>query len=521
MFAAPIDQAVITSHATNRSFEAIPLHTIQFTRTVCLLAFVITGLLTVLSFSMCFVVSWQAWGSSAVGALLGVIPAGCSWWLARYTTQYRQAAWIISVASILIVIAIYWEAPFFGIYLIFLFLLTTIQVILGRLQAFLTFGIFLINTLAYSIINQNNFFAPDGQVVKVGYDTFVLWWVVIGGIVWLTSVLYDRVDHDNRALNLQTLELKQALEELRLRQAASENVSRQVLEMGAELSLISKHQLVGSQQQLTALTEVASLVAQISHSAGSIEEQTTLVKESIGEINQRTLRVQTTSQEALAAGNGGQAAIQSTVTATQKVSQQYQILEQNLAELQHFQAQIETVVTTINSMSREIHLLSLNAALEAVGAGIYGKRFLVVAGEVRNLAQRSQQASAEVGNILSKIEGGINQVAQSAQAAQDELEIALSATSESDKTIQVILEALHLNAQEVIHTSQLASAIARQIVSVNEATLQQVSATTQSAHNVQEIKAIAAQNSSVSTQLNQSASELEQVSIRLLTSLIA
>lgn len=510
-----------TPALNDESFEASQTHTIRFTRTVCLVAFVIIGLLSLLSLAMCLLVSWQAWGSSAIGATLAWLPAGCSWWLTRYTSKYRLAAWTISVTSVLIAVLIYWQSPFFGIYLIFLFLLTIIRVILGRLQAFATFGIFLLSTLAYAIANRNDFYAPDGQLVKVGYDTFALWWIVIGGTLWLTSLLYDRVQHDNHILSLQARELKQALEELRLRQTASENVSRQVLTMGSELSLISQQQLVGSEQQLNALTEVASLVAQIAHSADNIEEQTTLVKAGIGEINQSTLRVQATSQEALAAGNGGQQAINSTVTATQKVSQQYELLRHNLADLQQFQAQIETVIATINAISREIHLLSLNAALEAAGAGTFGERFLVVAGEVRNLAQRSQQASAEVGGILGKIEAGITQVAQSAQAAQAELEIALAATGESDKTIQVILEALHLNAQEVAHTGQIASAIARQILSVNQATLQQVSATSQSAHSVLEIKAVAAQNSTVSNRLTQSASDLEQVSARLLSSLTA
>jgi methyl-accepting chemotaxis protein len=515
-----IDQSVNNSSASSEPTKMSQSYTVQFTRTVCLLAFILLGLLTLLSFAMCFVVSWQSWGSSAVGALLGLFPASVSWWLSRYTTQYRLAAWIISLSSVLIATLLYWQSPFFGIYLIFLFVLTTIRVMLGRTQAFLSFGILLLNTVAYAVLNHNSFYAPDGQEVKVGFDTLALWWVVMGGVLWLTSLLYDRVQHDNRTLQFQALELRQALDELKQRQTSSENVSRQVLAMGAELSQISKQQLVSSQQQLTALTEVASLVAQIANSAGSIEEQTSLVKENIEKINESTLKVQTNSEKALAAGNGGQSAIHSTLLATQKVSQQYHFLWQNLAQLQQYQAQIGTIVATINAISREIHLLSLNAALEAAGAGGYGERFLVVAGEVRNLAQRSQQASVEVGDILGKIEEGINQVAQSAEAAQSEVEITLKATGESDKAIRLLLEALQQNVQEVIQTGQLASAIARQIVSVSAATFQQVSATSQSAHNVQEIKAVAAQNSKVSNQLNQSATHLEQVSARLLSSLI-
>ncbi len=76
--------------------------------------------------------------------------------------------------------------------------------------------------------------------------------------------------------------------------------------------------------------------------------------------------------------------------------------------------QINQITELINGISEKTRLLSLNAAIEASRAGETGKGFSVVAGEIRKLAQQSNEAAGEIGSLIKmnekRIKSGANKV---------------------------------------------------------------------------------------------------------------
>ena len=89
--------------------------------------------------------------------------------------------------------------------------------------------------------------------------------------------------------------------------------------------------------------------------------------------------------------------------------------------------------TTIQSIAEQTNLLALNAALEAAHAGDAGKGFSVVADEIRKLAETSAEQSNKIGEELSKIQNGIEQV--------------VTASSESEKSFQSVSERINLTSE--------------------------------------------------------------------------
>jgi methyl-accepting chemotaxis protein len=62
----------------------------------------------------------------------------------------------------------------------------------------------------------------------------------------------------------------------------------------------------------------------------------------------------------------------------------------------------------VNKITKQTNLLALNASIEAARAGQNGKGFLVVADEIRKLAEESRKSSLEINSILENINGSLN-----------------------------------------------------------------------------------------------------------------
>ncbi len=78
--------------------------------------------------------------------------------------------------------------------------------------------------------------------------------------------------------------------------------------------------------------------------------------------------------------------------------------EENIKQLAHLSTIIDNFAKTIGDVASRTNILSLNASIEAARAGEHGRGFAVVAGEVRNLAEQTQESSKEITNAINEIQ---------------------------------------------------------------------------------------------------------------------
>jgi methyl-accepting chemotaxis protein len=192
----------------------------------------------------------------------------------------------------------------------------------------------------------------------------------------------------------------------------------------------------GSEQMSQGATEQAASAEEIS---ASIEEMTANIRQN----TDNSLQTERIAMKAAEDAQRGGKAVEKTVTAMQEIASKIMVIEE---------------------IARQTNLLALNAAIEAARAGEHGRGFAVVAVEVRKLAERSQQAAAEINDLsTSSVE-----VAQNAGALLREMVPSIQKTAELVQEIAAASREQDTGAEQISKAIQQLDEVIQQNASASE-----------------------------------------------------
>ena len=143
-----------------------------------------------------------------------------------------------------------------------------------------------------------------------------------------------------------------------------------------------------------------SLKSMVVETSGTIEEMTRTVKEVVGRIG----GANKLSRDAFSEAEEGGKAIYRSMESLQNIGKTTEKTMEIIQNLGKRSEEIGSIVEVIDEIADQTNLLALNAAIEAARAGDAGRGFAVVAEEIRKLAERSMEATKEIGGVIKKVQ---------------------------------------------------------------------------------------------------------------------
>lgn len=183
------------------------------------------------------------------------------------------------------------------------------------------------------------------------------------------------------------------------------------------------------------------LIYAVVNSADAIHRSANEVNEAAANLSERTARQAATLEETAAALQRTNSGIQSSSDLAQETNSEVALARQNvtrnrelvesaveaMGQIQTSFAEVANITALIQNIAFQTNILALNAGVEATRAGEAGKGFIVVANEVRALAQRSSEAVTAIQALMVKsetsISDGSQRVVSSGNALKEMIEI--------------------------------------------------------------------------------------------------
>jgi methyl-accepting chemotaxis protein len=162
----------------------------------------------------------------------------------------------------------------------------------------------------------------------------------------------------------------------------------------AELQTTATQQATGAREQATAMSEVTTTISELLATSRQIAES--------------AQRVAQISSEAASAATTGDKVVRRANETVGGIKTQVDLIVSHMLDLGRKSQQIGGIVDIINELAEQTNILAINATIEAAGAGESGRRFAVVADEIRKLADRVGGSTKDIRALVEEIRAAVN-----------------------------------------------------------------------------------------------------------------
>ncbi|MCX7218793.1 MAG: methyl-accepting chemotaxis protein [Burkholderiales bacterium] len=277
------------------------------------------------------------------------------------------------------------------------------------------------------------------------------------------------------------------VEELRGLVGRVTNTAVQVTSASSQAQGVSNDLLEASHQQSREIADAGQAV--------------TMMANDITEVSRSANESAEVARQSVAAAEQGAHAVENAIKGMNEIREQIQETSKRIKRLGESSQEIGEITELISDITEQTNVLALNAAIQAASAGEAGRGFSVVAEEVQRLAERSAEATKQIGALVRTIQTDTH-----------------DAVAAMEKSTQGVVEGAKLSDAAGTALSEIRSVsnrLAELIQGISLATEQQATSANGVAQNIQHILTITEQTQSGTQQTAQSIMELSMLAEEL------
>jgi methyl-accepting chemotaxis protein len=268
-------------------------------------------------------------------------------------------------------------------------------------------------------------------------------------------------------------------------------------------------------QEMTSSIEAVARNAEVMNTASSRASQTvTEMASNVNEVAKIAEEADKISQRAQEDARTGDEAVQKTVTGMKTISDTMENTARVIMGLGKRSQEIGKILEVIEEIADQTNLLALNAAIEAARAGEAGRGFAVVADEVRKLAERSVEATKEIGEVIRQVQTETTDAVETAKLGADETKEGIQLADKAGLALRSIIDSVSRSSQlmakiasSTSRQSQASTEVLRTVADMNSATEQVTTAVREQAAGSKQIRQAMENINRITTQVNYATKE--------------
>jgi methyl-accepting chemotaxis protein len=160
------------------------------------------------------------------------------------------------------------------------------------------------------------------------------------------------------------------------------------------LQAAANQQATATKEQATAMSEIGTTISELLATSRQIAESAQRVAQIAG--------------QTAAAARSGDATVTTAHDSIANIRKQVDLIVNHMLELGKKSQQIGAVLDIVAELAEQTNILAINATIEAAGASEAGKRFAVVADEIRKLADRVAGSTKEIRGLIEEVRSSVN-----------------------------------------------------------------------------------------------------------------
>ena len=236
--------------------------------------------------------------------------------------------------------------------------------------------------------------------------------------------------------------------------------ANQIRSSSSDLQAAANQQATSTKEQATAMSEISTTISELLASSRQIAES--------------AQRVAQIASQTVSGARAGAATVSAADESIAVIRTQVDLIVKHMLDLGKKSQQIGSVLDIVSELAEQTNILAVNATIEAAGASEAGRRFAVIAEEIRKLADRVSGATKEVRGLIDDVRSSVNSTVMATEGGSKAVDAGARQFAEvtsSFNDIAALVSTTTEAAREIeLSTKQQASAVEQVNIAITNAT---------------------------------------------------